>query len=762
MWAAIEINCKKIREEEVQLVFFADVIVDISHEKLDKTYQYVVPSKLESKIVIGTLVKIPFGIGNRLIQGYVVNVSKEAKFPIERIKQISEVVENAVVIESQLIRLAYWIKDNYGATINDALKTVIPVKKEIKKKEKRYIKSCVNHKVLEELLLQYKKKNYKAKIRLLEALLINDTLEYEMVIQKLNIARSTLQTFVEQGIITYMSEQLYRNPIKQNIRDSYVHTLNYEQRKIADAIIQDEKNKICKTYLIHGVTGSGKTEIYMEVIAHMLLQKKQVIMLIPEIALTFQTVMRFYNRFGNRVSILHSRLSNGERYDQYTRAKEGQVDIMIGPRSALFTPFSDLGLIIIDEEHEASYKSDAPPKYHAREVAIERANMAHASVILGSATPSIESYKKAKDGIYQLFSIKERAGEGNLPKVWVADLREELKKNNKSIFSEKLRILMLERLQKKQQIILFINRRGYAGFVSCRSCGYVLKCPHCDVSLTFHKKGNLVCHYCGYEEPMPSVCPVCGSKYIAAFGTGTQKVEEMVKKEFPFASVLRMDADTTTGKEGHEKILSSFANQEADILIGTQMIVKGHDFPNVTLVGVLAADLSLYANDYRATERTFQLLAQAAGRAGRGHLPGEVVIQTYNPENYSIQMAKKEDYEGFYEQEMTFRAIMAYPPVEHMLVILITCKKEEQCIVASQLLYDAIREEVREEVLHILGPTKAQLSKINDIFRRVLYIKYHDYEVLKAIKDYLEGFILCAETLKGVSVQFDFNPLHGY
>jgi primosomal protein N' (replication factor Y) len=339
---------------------------------------------------------------------------------------------------------------------------------------------------------------------------------------------------------------------------------------------------------------------------------KQVIMLIPEIALTYQTVMRFYNRFGDRISILNSRLSNGERYDQYERAKNGEIDIMIGPRSALFTPFMNLGLIIMDEEHEGSYKSESPPKYHARDVAIKRASLTNSSVILGSATPAIESYKNAIEGSYKLYTLPSRVGTRRMPKIWVEDLREELKKRNKSIFSTRLKELMEDRLRKKEQIMLFINRRGYAGFVSCRSCGHVMKCKHCDISLTSHNNGTLVCHYCSYEEATPNTCPACGSKYIAAFGTGTQKVEEMVKKEFPFARVLRMDTDTTKAKDGHEKILSAFSNGEADILVGTQMIVKGHDFPRVTLVGILAADLSLYASDYRASERTYQLLAQAS------------------------------------------------------------------------------------------------------------------------------------------------------
>ncbi len=518
--------------------------------------------------------------------------------------------------------------------------------------------------------------------------------------------------------------------------------------------------------MIHGVTGSGKTEVYLDIISAVIRQGKKVIMLIPEIVLTYQTVMRFYKRFGSRISIMNSRLSQGERYDQYLRAKNGDIDVMIGPRSALFTPFKDLGLIIIDEEHEGSYKSENPPKYHARETAVKRGELSGASVILGSATPSLESYAKAIQGIYKLFTLPCRNGEGRMPKIWVEDLREELKNKNISVFSVHLRDLMEDRLRKNEQIMLFINRRGYAGFVSCRSCGHVMKCPHCDVSLTAHNNGTLVCHYCGHEESIPAKCPSCGSKYIAAFGTGTQKVEELVKKEFAGARVLRMDTDTTKTKDGHEKILAAFANQEADILVGTQMIVKGHDFPMVTLVGIMAADLSLYAADYRAAERTYQLLAQAAGRAGRGRLPGEVVIQTYQPEHYSIVAASNDDYVGFYKQEMNYRSLLKYPPAAHILAILIASKEESKAILASRLLNGASKEwanaeQIAEETV-IIGPAAAVLSKANDIYRYMIYVKQPDYECLIHLKNYLEGFVNYSEHFNGCNIQFDFNPMSSY
>ena len=761
------VSWQKSQQDKVVLYMkYADIIVDISHENLDKTYQYAVPVEFEDRAIIGALVEIPFGRGNRIIKGYIVGLSEEAKYPVHLLKELNKVVEEGLVIESHLINLAYWIKDNYGATMNDALRTVIPIKKSVKNKEKKWVTLQISKEEATIMLQEFERKHNTARARLLIELLEQETIDYDIIVNKLNISRTTLTDFAKKNILRIESETIYRNPVKKMEQSEYLLTLNEEQQKIASTVIKEYEDGLRKTYLIHGITGSGKTEVYMEIIAHVIAQGKQVIMLIPEIALTYQTVMRFYKRFGERISIMNSRLSGGERYDQYLRAKRGEIDIMIGPRSALFTPFKDIGLIIIDEEHEGSYKSESPPKYHAREVAIQRAKLLNASVVLGSATPSVESYHKAMQGEYSLFKLTNRANTSLLPKVWISDLREELKAKNKSIFSYKLREMIEDRLQKHQQIMLFINRRGYAGFVSCRSCGHVMKCPHCDVSLTSHNNGRLVCHYCGYEEEKPPVCPSCNSKYIAAFGTGTQKIEELVKKEFPSARVLRMDTDTTSGKDGHEKILSAFANHEADILVGTQMIVKGHDFADVTLVGIIAADLSLYANDFRAGERTFQLLAQAAGRAGRGSEPGEVVIQTYNPEHYSILTAAKEDYEGFFKNEMAFRRMMLYPPVANILVILVGAMEEEKVIFASNLLNGAIKQEFasyfEEKGIRVIGPAKASLSKAKDIYRRVIYVKCTDYAVIKAMKDYLEGYIDYSEHFKGCNIQFDFNPMSGY
>lgn len=744
---------------------YADIIIDISHENIDKTYQYAVPEEYMEHAVIGALVVVPFGKGNRRIKGYIVGLSEEPKIKVDLIKPLHEVVIGAPVIESHLIYLAYWMKEVFGGTMNDSLKTVIPVKKAVKMKEQRSVQLAIGKEQASEFYFEYqKKKNQNAKVRLLGALLKNPLLDYDMVIKTLNIPRSTLQGMEKQGIAKIVSEQIYRNPIKDLDMNYQPVVLNEEQQSIVDDFVKDYKEGIRSTYLLHGITGSGKTEVYMEIIASVISQGKQVIMLIPEIALTYQTVLRFYRRFGDRISILNSKMSQGERYDQSLRAKNGEIDIIIGPRSALFTPFQNLGLIIIDEEHEGSYKSETVPKYHAVDVAIERARLTNSSVLLGSATPSLESYLRATKGDGKLYTLTRRAKEAEPPTVWIVDLREELKKKNKSIFSEKLRQLIQDRLDKKEQIMLFLNRRGYAGFISCRSCGYVVKCPHCDVSLTSHRDGRAICHYCGYEDRLPTLCPSCGSKYIAAFGTGTQKVEELVKREFPQARVLRMDTDTTKNKGGHEAILKAFAEHKADILVGTQMIVKGHDFPKVTLVGIIAADLSLYTGDFRASERTFQLLCQAAGRAGRDVLPGEVVIQTYHPDHYSVLTAAEGDYQAFFEQEMLYRRLMQYPPAAHILLALITSKEEEKAEKAAKHLGEALRDYMNQKGSNtgVIGPAPAALTKANDIYRYVIYLKQEKYEELVEIKNYMEGYFTYSQLFAGCNLQFDFNPMSSY
>lgn len=742
------------------MALYADIIIDISHEKLDRTFQYIVPEELEQTLCIGMPVEIPFGNGNRKITGYVVDITEEPKYDVTKLKEISGIQEKGIAVESQMIALAAWMRRNYGGTMNHALKTVIPIKQKENERKKETVCLALEPEEARQRFEECNRKNSVARERLLEALIEYRELPKEVITKKLEVSTAVIKALCQQGIATIRSERNYRNPVHAVKQERAEVILNEEQRAAVQSVWQDYEQGIYQTYLLHGVTGSGKTEVYMELISRVIGQGRQAIVLIPEIALTYQTVMRFYNRFGDRVSIMNSRLSAGERFDQFERAKKGEIDVMIGPRSALFTPFSNLGLIIIDEEHEAAYKSEQVPRYHARETAIQRAKMAQASVVLGSATPSIESYYKAKNGEYVLLRLQKRVQQKPLAECYTVDLREELKEGNRSILSRKLQELMEERLEKKQQTMLFINRRGLAGFVSCRACGHVIKCPHCDVSLSQHAGGRMVCHYCGYEEPEPKVCPSCGSKYISGFKAGTQKIEEIVKKRFPQARILRMDTDTTRNKDSYEEILSAFANQEADILVGTQMIVKGHDFPNVTLVGVLAADMSLYRNDFHGAERTFQLLTQAAGRAGRGKETGEVVIQTYTPGHYSIQAAAKQEYEPFYQQEILCRALMNYPPVWNLLLILVTSKTEEEGETAAQRLKEQTDRISREAV--VIGPASPSVGKVNDIYKRVLYIKEKSYKHLVEIKDRLEQYMEKEAMTASVGVQFDFNPMSGF
>ncbi|MBQ3666304.1 MAG: primosomal protein N' [Lachnospiraceae bacterium] len=744
---------------------FANVIVDISLEKLDKTFQYIIPETMESIVKVGCRVLIPFGKGDRQMSGYVIEIADKPCMDLTKLKEIKGMSEKSVMIESQLISLAWFIKETYGSTMNKALKTVIPIKQSVKGKEKKYLRLIVTDEEAHSLYEKYHHRmNTKGRAILLYELMNGKSMEYEIARQKTGVSDQVIRSLEKQNIIEIGRSTVYRNPVGDFGKETEKIRLNDEQQKAADNIIEDLDRGKGSTHLVFGVTGSGKTEVYMEVIEHVLAAGKDIIVLIPEISLTFQTIKRFYRRFGDIVSIINSKLSQGEKYDQFERAKNGEVKIMIGPRSALFTPFQNLGLIIIDEEHEGAYKSDMVPKYHAREVAIERARLAGANVILGSATPAVSTYYKALKGEYQLHQLPGRANQRSLPHVDIVDMREELESGNRDIFSNRLKKLMEDRLAKNEQIMLFMNRRGYSSFVSCRKCGEAIKCPHCDVSLTLHKKragDRLVCHYCGYSIEMPKFCPKCESKYIGRFGMGTEQIEEKISQLFPEAKTLRMDFDTTRAKGDYERILSSFCNREADILVGTQMIVKGHDFSGVTLVGIIAADLSLFGADYMAGERTFQLLTQAAGRAGRGDKEGTVVIQTYNPDHVCIKTAASQNYEAFYNNEIGYRMLMSYPPAGGMMAILISDKNED---FAGRVTNDlAVRiEKTNIEGLHLVGPTKAAVSKINDIYRNVIYLKHVDEKILIKVKNAIVKYIEMVPEYKDLSIQFDFNPMWSY
>ena len=738
---------------------FADIIIDIKHEKLDKIFQYRIPDRLENELKTGMEVIVPFGKGNRPVKGYVTGITDSCSYDLSKVKEITDISRDSVEIEAKLIALAAWMKENYGGTMIQALKTVLPIKQKENARVKKYLRLLLEKDAGKEKLDFYLEKNQKARARLLAALLDQPVLEYDLAVKKLHITLPVIRALEEQGVLALESEQVYRNPVRGSRREAPEITFTPEQQAAVSRFEQDYRAGKRETYLLYGVTGSGKTEVYMEMIRQVVKLGKQAIVLIPEIALTYQTVMRFYRYFGQRVSIMNSRLSAGERYDQMMRAKAGEVDVMIGPRSALFTPFPDLGLIVIDEEHEPTYKSEQVPRYHARETAVKRAELEGAGVVLGSATPSLEAMYRARKGEYVLLTMKNRSRMQSMAQVHIADLRAELKEGNRSILSRRLQELMEERLEKKEQIMLFLNRRGYSGFVSCRECGQVVKCPHCNVSLSVHRGGKMVCHYCGYEQPKVTRCPECGSPYIGEFRAGTQQIEDLVKKRFPEAKILRMDMDTTRQQDAHETILEAFANEEADILVGTQMIVKGHDFPNVTLVGVLAADMSLYTDDYRSGERTFQLLTQAAGRAGRGERPGDVVIQTYDPGHYAIEAAAAQDYEMFYEQEIAYREMMGYPPAENLTAVHVSCEDEELLEKGCHYLKEYILRIKGKVPVQVIGPASPGIDKIRDVYRRVIYLKSPRYDTLVKIKDMMEKYIEINSGFDKMRIQFDFNPM---
>ena len=666
---------------------YADIIIDISHEGVDRPFRYKIPEELIGQVQVGTAVKVPFGNANRVRNGYVVALADEANWDIDKIKEIKEVSEKTLGVEGKLIKLAEWMKQTYGGTMINALKTVMPVKEKVRERKG-----------------------------------IVDT-------------RDLIPEFAP------------------------IDTLEEAQQRVVDEFISDQSNPV---YLLHGVTGSGKTEVYIRMAEEVIKRGKDVIVLVPEIALTYQTVARFSSYFQDSIAILNSQLSKGEKYREFVKAREGKTHIMIGPRSALFAPFPNLGLIIIDEGHDISYKSETTPKYHAREVAIERARLEGAKVILGSATPAVESYYKADKGEYRLMSLTDRVQGAALPDIKIVDLREELKQGNRSIISKALYEDLEGAFSRGEQAMLFINRRGYNTFVSCRSCGEVIKCPNCDVSLSLHGKAKLMCHYCGHTQTMPDRCPKCKSNMIGGYGVGTEKLEQEVKKLFPDIRTLRMDRDTTQKKGAHGEIIRAFREHEADCLIGTQMIVKGHDFPKVTVVGNILADLSLFDSDFESSERTFDLLVQAAGRAGRADLTGSVVIQTYQPEHYAILSAKSQDYKAFYDYEISYRELLHYPPLVQLLAIMISSDEENALNEVSTAIADYIKSELAG-TLDIVGPTEASIYRINNIYRKVIYIKSEDNDRLVDISRKCdEKFAELVQNINDktvVEIQYDFNPM---
>ncbi|MBQ5951404.1 MAG: primosomal protein N' [Lachnospiraceae bacterium] len=752
---------RRIKKGDAVIGSYAAVILKQKSLRLDRVFDYRIPDRLRESVRVGSLLRVPFGTGNTEREGYCVDILEETEIPAERLKDVLGVSENAVPAEAEMIRMAAWLRQRYGSTMIQALMTCLPVREKVRKVVTRTWVPAVPEEQLRSLQEETAGRgNQKARLRLLDAVLLLGYID-EAAMDAYDISQAVLKHFTDQGILCLEEEEVSRDPYATVTGQEYAEPpLSERQREAADGIEAKLLEKPGSACYLCGVTGSGKTLVYTELIARTVARGQQAIFLIPEIALTYQTVQRFRARFGDRVSVLHSRLSAGERFDQFERAARGEIDVMVGPRSALFTPFPSLGLIVMDEEHEDSYKSETSPCYHAREAAAWRARDCGAGFVLGSATPSVEAYKSIRSGDVAYFTLPERARAGSRPpEVRIIDMREEMKRGNKSIFSEELASLMEERLERREQILLFLNRRGYAGALTCRACGEVIKCPHCDVSLTLHGKTRLLCHYCGYTRPVPSECPSCGSPYIAAFGIGTQKVEEAVRAMFPSARTLRMDLDTTSGKGGHDRILRAFGAGEADILIGTQMIVKGHDFPRVTLVGIVAADLSLSMPDHRAAEKTYQLLVQAAGRAGRAERPGTAVIQTYQPEHFCIRAAAAGDYDAFYREEEAYRLLMKYPPFFRMVTVTFASKSEAECSAyasdAAAFLASQNARLAPEKAFLLIGPAQPPVAKRKDVYYRTVCAKGSSLQTAVWLKDSLTAWALSRK--EKVSIQFDIR-----
>lgn len=817
---------------------YAQVIIDNKSSNTDKPYTYIIEPHMVDEVQVGMRVLVPFGRGNRIIKGIVIDI-KDFVESNYKLKSIIDILDGKPLVSKDMIELSLWMAKHYMCSHIDALKTVLPpgdfkeietyitrlkktisdhsltptekeilkiidahdgkvelekikallnsksinkpikhlenmglikshfeIKTIIEKKYEKYVSLKDRSLTKEELIELIGKRSYK-QLEIGEFLLNVNEISLKNLMDKTNSSLATVKALEKKGIISIYDRQIYRNPIKRDIKAYEKHTLTAEQKHCLNSILKSmENNSGFNDFLIHGVTGSGKTEIYLQLVEKMIEKGKDSIVLVPEISLTPQTIDRFVGRFGNNVAVLHSRLSYGEKFDEWRKIEEGKVKIAIGARSAIFAPFKNLGLIIIDEEHESTYKSSMNPKYNAIEVAQKRCEQVGAYLVRGSATPSVESYYQSKENNIRLLTLKNRINNKKLPHIEVVDMREELNSGNNTIFSRQLYNSIKENLEKKKQTILFLNRRGYSTFVSCRKCGYVIKCNACSISMTYHLKENrLKCHYCGAVKVPPKICPVCKSKYIKYFGIGTEKVEEFTKRLFPKAVVKRMDMDTISRKGSYDSIMEKMNNNKIDILIGTQMIAKGLDFKNVTLVGVIAADITLNLPDYRASERTFQLITQVAGRAGRGEFEGKVIVQTYNPEHYSIECAKAYDYDGFYEKEILLREEFAFPPFTNIISIVIYGEDNRLVAISSRELYNVLIEEMKGNRLYdvlesIIGPYPAPLEKIKNNYRYQILIKCKDEHIDK-LREVIKWVCILNKkkiNLDSIKLSIDINP----
>ncbi|WMT27853.1 primosomal protein N' [Bacillus aerius] len=796
----------------------AEVIVDVTTKAIDRPFDYRVPDRFKGLVKAGMRVVVPFG--PRKIQGFVTKIKEETDVQSGNIKDIVDLFDLSPVLTDELLELSHWLTEKTLSYHITALQSMLPAamkakyEKEIQvlsaeelpqslkelfgqqesilyaaippeqlkpiqkhvqkghlevryhvsqksgKKKVRTLQIAVTKEQLAEKQEQLKKNAVKQKALLAFLLQANETTFLAKDLQQQTGASSqTIKALIQEGLLTESYEEIYRDPYRdREFTPSTPLDLTTEQAEAAKPIHQAVSDEKHETFLLHGVTGSGKTEIYLQTIDHVLQKGKEAIVLVPEISLTPQMVQRFKERFGSNVAVLHSGLSTGEKYDEWRKIHRKEVKLVVGARSAVFAPFENLGMIIIDEEHESSYKQEEMPRYHAKDVAIERAGRHQCPVVLGSATPSLESYARAKKGVYTLLTLKRRVNQQQLPHVSLIDMREELRTGNRSMFSEELMLRLKEVLERKEQAVLFLNKRGYSSFVMCRDCGYVEQCPHCELSLTYHRfQKRLKCHYCGHEAPVPAECPECHSEHIRYFGTGTQRVEEELTKVLPEARVIRMDVDTTSRKGAHEKLLTSFGNKEADILLGTQMIAKGLDFPDVTLVGVLSADTSLHIPDFRSSEKTFQLLTQVSGRAGRHEKAGSVIIQSYTPSHYSIELTKQHDYEAFYEQEMLHRRHQSYPPFYFLAMVTVSHEEVTKAAHVTDKIVQFLKMNCAPNT-RILGPAASPIAKIKDRYRYQCVIKYKRENELASLLRKIQDHYQKEMEQKQLMISIDMNP----
>ena len=722
---------------------YVSVLTQIGAKAVDQTFFYHVPKLLENNIKIGVRVRIPFG--NMILDGFVLGISDNSSYDNSKIKDIINVIDKEPVLNKEMLLLGKYMSDNLLASLSSCYQVMLPkalkaeVKSNIKIKYDRYLHRI---KSIEEIDRYIGNCKYESQINLLCKLKEGDILITKM--------SSSINTIIKYGFASIIYEECKR--YKYDGISNYKRVnLTDKQRLVSDTIISSFGKS--DTFLLYGVTGSGKTEVYMDVIEKAINNGKSAIMLVPEIGLTPQIVGKFISRFGNVISVLHSKLSDSERYDEYRKITNGESKIVIGTRSAIFVPFTNIGVIIIDEEHTSSYKQDNNPRYSAINVAEWRSKYHNCPLVLGSATPSLESFAKAGNHVYKLLSLTERAGGSVLPSVNIVDMKEEVKKGN-FILSDMLKNKISEVLSKSEQAIILLNRRGYSSTISCKECGYVYKCPNCDITYTYHKSSNnLKCHYCGYSMVLPNKCSICGSDNLKDYGLGTERLEEVLNSLYK-ARIVRMDVDTTSKRGQHQKIIDDFGEYKYDILIGTQMIAKGLDFPLVTLVGVVSIDSSLMSPDYRASENTFQLLSQVSGRAGRSENKGEVIVQTFNPDHYAITLAKNHDYIDFYKEEMKIRKMLKYSPYYYMVLVSITSKDYELGFKEANKIGSYIRNNISSDSI-VLGPTMANMFKVNNIYHYQIIIKYRkDDSLMKVLK-----FIIDMQVKNNkIDVSIDFNP----